>query len=54
MIAAPSGVSTDSGWNCMPRMSASRWRSAMICPSSLTAVTSRQGGSPAASTTYEW
>ena len=27
MMRFPSGVSTDSGWNWMPRMSYSRWRS---------------------------
>ncbi len=53
-MARPSGVSTDSGWNCMPWTSYSRWRRAMICLSGLVAVTSRQAGRPSPDTTHEW
>ena len=50
----PSGVSTLSGWNWMPRTFSSLCFSAIICPSSDTAVTSRQSGSPSRLTTHEW
>ena len=36
---SPSGVRTDSGWNCTPKTGRSRWASAMTSPSSLRAVT---------------
>ena len=42
-IAAPSGVITDSGWNCTPQTSRRTSSSAIISPSSARAVT-RSGG----------
>src|SRR5581483_3421607 len=36
--AGPSGVSTDSGWNCTPTTGSSRWRTAITSPSSAYAV----------------
>ena len=47
-------VSTDSGWNCTPSTSCSRWRSPMIVPSSVSAVISSTSGNVARSTTSEW
>jgi hypothetical protein len=37
-------VRIDSGWNCTPSTFSSRWRTPMISPSSVQAVTSRQAG----------
>src|SRR5262249_4251847 len=48
----PSGVSTDSGWNCTPSIGSSRWRTPMTSPSSLRAVTSSASGTRAAA--REW
>src|SRR5205823_6321270 len=42
--AGPSGVSTDSGWNCTPTIGSSRWRTAITSPSSAYAVGSRSSG----------
>src|SRR5439155_11402571 len=52
-IFLPSRVSTDSGWNCTPCTGNSRWQSAMISPSSLSAVISRQPGNEIRFTTSE-
>src|SRR4030095_285739 len=52
-IFLPSWVSTDSGWNCTPYTGNSRWQSAMISPSSLSAVISRQPGNEVRFTTSE-
>ena len=41
-------VRIDSGWNCTPSTSCSRWRSPMMVPSSVSAVTSRTSGSAVA------
>jgi hypothetical protein len=46
--AAPSGVSTDSGWNWMPSTGRSRWRTAITSPSSVVAHTSSSFGTRAA------
>ena len=35
--AGPSGVSTDSGWNCTPSTRSSRWRTAITSPSAAVA-----------------
>src|SRR5947208_10304619 len=53
-IFLPLGVRTDSGWNCTPYNGNSRWRSAMISPSSLSAVISKHAGNEFRSTTSEW
>src|SRR4029078_7694109 len=44
--AAPSGVSTDSGWNCTPTTGSVRWRTAITSPSSAYAVGSGSSGRP--------
>ena len=49
----PSRVRMDSGWNCTPYTGNSRWQSAMISPSSLSAVISRQPGNEVRFTTSE-
>src|SRR5262245_19184785 len=51
-ISHPSGVSTDSGWNCTPSTGKSRWRTAMTSPSSAVADTSSTLG--VSSATSEW
>ena len=40
----PQPVRMLSGWNCTPSTSCSRWRTPMIVPSAVVAVTSRLGG----------
>ena len=50
----PSGVSTLSGWNCTPSIGSCRWRTPMISPRSLRAVTSSTAGRLAASAASEW
>ncbi len=50
--AGPSGVSTDSGWNCTPSTGSSRWRTPITSPSSLVAVTSSASGTRVAAS--EW
>src|SRR5436305_14807374 len=50
--AGPSGVSTDSGWNCTPTTGSERWRTAITSPSSAYAVGSRSSGSRVAAS--EW
>ena len=47
------GVSTDSGWNWIPCTSYFLCLSAMIYPSRLIAVTSKQSGNSSVSTTHE-
>ena len=53
-ILCPCSVSRASGWNCTPSTGRLRWRRPMISPSSDCAVTSRQAGRLARSTTSEW
>ena len=48
----PRGVSTDSGWNWTPWTGSSRWRTAMISPSSAVAATSSTSGTRVAAS--EW
>src|SRR5213079_1026371 len=50
--SGPSGVSTDSGWNCTPSTGSSRCRTAITSPSSHVAQTSRQSGTETAAS--EW
>ena len=50
----PLVVSTDSGWNCTPSTSQSRWRSPITSPSSVVAVTVSVSGSDDGSTISEW
>ncbi len=50
--AGPSGVSTDSGWNCTPATCSVRWRTAITSPSSANAVGSSSSGSRVAAS--EW
>ena len=51
----PPSVMMDSGWNWTPWMwGSATWRTAMMVPSSVQAVTSRSGGSVARSMTREW
>ena len=52
-MAPPQGVMTDSGWNCTPCTSYTRWESAITVPSPSRAVTSRQSGIPSPSTIHE-
>ena len=52
-IFFPSGVRTLSGWNWIPLIFWVLWRSAIICPSSLSAVISRQSGKSSFETTHE-
>ena len=54
MIFSPSGVRMDSGWNWMPSMAYSLWRTPMIVPSSSSAVTARQSGRDSRSMMSEW
>ena len=53
IIVFPFGVSTDSGWNWIPCTSYFLCLSAMIYPSRLIAVTSKQSGNSSVSTTHE-
>src|SRR5439155_20599355 len=53
-ILWPCSVSSASGWNCTPSSGRLRWRRPMISPSSDSAVTARQAGNEALSTTSEW
>ena len=50
--SGPTGVSTDSGWNCTPSTRSSRWRTAITSPSAAVAETSRQSGTDVAAS--EW
>ncbi len=52
--AGPLGVRSDSGWNWTPSTGRVRWRSPMITPSEVAAVTSSTAGTDAGSTTREW
>ena len=54
MRSWPPMVRIDSGWNCTPSTSSSRWRSPMTMPSSVSAVISSTSGTDARSTTSEW
>ena len=47
-------VRNDSGWNCTPSTGSVLWRTAMISPSAVLAVTSRQSGTLARSISSEW
>ena len=51
-MSRPSGVSTDSGWNCTPSIGSSRWRTAITSPSAAVADTSKQSGTEVAAS--EW
>ncbi len=53
-MVVPSGVSTLSGWNCTPRTSYVLWRTAIICPSELSATASSTSGRLSRSITQEW
>ena len=53
-IAWPCSLRMDSGWNCTPSSATSRWRTPMISPSPLVAVTTSSGGSVARSIASEW
>ena len=44
----PAAVRIDSGWNCTPSTSSSRWRRPMIVPSSVSAVISSTSGTDVA------
>ncbi len=48
----PSGVSTDSGWNCTPSIGRARCRTPITSPSGVRAVTSRSSGTRSAAS--EW
>src|SRR5262249_663241 len=48
----PTGVRTDSGWNCTPSIGSSRWRTAITSPSAAVAETSSESGSEVAAS--EW
>ncbi len=51
----PSGVRTNSGWNCTPSRGSVRWRIPMrTAPSSAVAVTTKSSGRVAGSTASEW
>ncbi len=50
----PPTVRIDSGWNCTPSTSSSRWRRPMTMPSSVSAVISSTSGTESRSTTSEW
>ncbi|GIT75863.1 MAG: hypothetical protein Ct9H300mP31_03940 [Acidimicrobiaceae bacterium] len=52
--SCPLAVKIDSGWNCTPSTSRSRWRSPMTRPSSLVAVISSSSGTDSRSTIREW
>ena len=51
-MSRPSGVSTDSGWNCTPSSGSSRWRTAITSPSAAVAETSNTSGTVVAAS--EW
>ena len=53
MSTGPSGVSTLSGWNCTPSIGSVRWRTPMISPSAVRAVTSSTAGMLAGSAISE-
>ena len=53
-IAWPYSVRMDSGWNCTPSMSSSRWRTPMISPSSVQAVVASSAGQLDFSMASEW
>ena len=50
----PSGVSTLSGWNCTPSIGSDLWRTPMISPSAVRAVTSSTSGMLEGSAISEW
>ena len=50
----PCSVRIASGWNCTPNTGSSRWRTPMISPSSVVAVTASDAGRLAASIASEW
>ncbi len=50
----PCSVRIDSGWNCTPSTASVLWRTPMISPSSVQAVTARQSGRLLRSITSEW
>ncbi len=50
---APSGVSTDSGWNCTPYTGYSMWATAISSPSSVLATGLRHSGRVSGSATRE-
>src|SRR5262249_6546708 len=50
----PSGVPTDSGWNCTPHTGWTRCSSAINTPSSLYAVARSSSGSAPSRTQREW
>ena len=52
-ICIPLLVSTDSGWNCTPSMGRLRWRTPMMIPSAVDAVTSSTWGQVCGSMTSE-
>ena len=52
--AWPCSVRMDSGWNCTPWMGRLRWRTPMISPSSVQAVTSNSAGQLLRSMASEW
>jgi hypothetical protein len=51
---SPSGVSTLSGWNCTPSSGSVLWRTPMISPRSVCAVSSSTSGSVSGSAQSEW
>ena len=53
-ICLPCSVMTDSGWNWTPSTANCLWRTPMISPSSVCAVTSRHVGSVSGLMTSEW
>ena len=50
----PSGVRMLSGWNCTPSTVSVRWRTPMISPSAVRALTSSSGGSVSGAAISEW
>ena len=54
MIVSPAGESTLSGWNCTAVDGKRLWRTAMITPSALRAVTARSAGSFTGSAAQLW
>ena len=54
IMVLPQGVRMLSGWYCTPQMGNSRCATAMMTPSSVSAVMSRQGGQVSRLMTSEW
>src|SRR5207237_10452557 len=50
----PCSVRIDSGWNWTPWTGYSRWRTAMITPESVRAVTSSESGTASGAAHSEW